>query len=57
MAARRRAEVSPSRLLVLVACADSREVRVLALEPQGRLEPLQVLRVDGQVMPMVVAAA
>jgi 6-phosphogluconolactonase len=49
--------VTPSRLLVLVACADSRDIRVLALDPQaGRLAPLQVLPVGGQVMPMVVSA-
>jgi 6-phosphogluconolactonase len=44
-------------LHVLVACADSREIRVLALDPQAAtLELRQTLPVDGQVMPMVVSA-
>jgi 6-phosphogluconolactonase len=48
---------SRSRLHVLAACADSREVRVLRLDPRaGTLEPVQALPVAGQVMPMVVSA-
>lgn len=45
------------RAHVLVACADSAEIRVFALDARaGTLEPVQALPVGGQVMPMVVSA-
>lgn len=48
--------MADSGIFVYVSCAESREIRVLKLDPSsGKLSPVQELSVSGTVMPMAVS--